>query len=221
MSGTVQFQPISVERSSVADAIYNDILNAVATGDLVPGTRLNDLKMAEQLGISRTPVREALQRLRDIGVVEAAAYRYTRIAEVTPQKVRNNLTVWLALAAPLLREVIPQATKQLVPLLKADNTAFKKAAKNRDVAGVASANFNFFARFVSLSTNDALVRGIDNVIHVIRLGSLTLPEWVDIEKLMAIQDSLIEAATTHDVSLALKALDTLSGLAVPGESISA
>ena len=66
--------------TSVGDAVYDQILDALQQGRLQPGERLHDGEFAAQLGVSRTPVREALLRLGELGVVEFAPARYTRVA---------------------------------------------------------------------------------------------------------------------------------------------
>ncbi|TAL46104.1 MAG: GntR family transcriptional regulator, partial [Salinibacterium sp.] len=52
--------------------VFEQILAAVHAGALLPGQRISDAALAEQFGVSRTPVREALQRLREIGIIEAS-----------------------------------------------------------------------------------------------------------------------------------------------------
>lgn len=63
----------------LGDQVFTSIGSAIVDGRLVPGQRLRDVELATQLGISRTPVREALQRLERIGLVEVAVGRYTRV----------------------------------------------------------------------------------------------------------------------------------------------
>lgn len=66
--------------SALVDDAYNALGEAIVDGRLQPGDRLRDVELAELMGISRTPVREALQKLERIGLVEVAANRYTRVA---------------------------------------------------------------------------------------------------------------------------------------------
>ena len=59
--------------------MYARLGEAILDGSLAPGERLRDHELAERLGVSRTPVREALQRLERTGLVEVAPNRYTRV----------------------------------------------------------------------------------------------------------------------------------------------
>lgn len=83
--------PVSVEGTALADQIFEIVGNAIVEGTLEPGEKVNDKELAAALGISRTPVREALQRLTWVGLVEVAPSRYTRVTEITQEMVRSTL----------------------------------------------------------------------------------------------------------------------------------
>ena len=75
----------------LSDIVFERIAEAIVTGRLAPGESLRDQELAAQLGVSRMPVREALQRLERAGLIETAASRYTRVADLTPERVRDTL----------------------------------------------------------------------------------------------------------------------------------
>jgi len=83
--------PVSVEGTALADQIFDIVGNAIVEGTLEPGEKVNDKELAAALGISRTPVREALQRLTWVGLVEVAPSRYTRVTEITDEMVQSTL----------------------------------------------------------------------------------------------------------------------------------
>lgn len=70
-------------RRLLRDVVYEQMLHAIEDGTLEAGERLNDDELTSWLGVSRTPVREAIARLESEGLVEMAANRYTRVASVT------------------------------------------------------------------------------------------------------------------------------------------
>lgn len=78
-------------RQSLGDRVHEELSAAIVDGRLTPGERLNDKAIAETLGISRTPVREALQRLTLAGLVEVSASRYTRVTDVTDEMAASTL----------------------------------------------------------------------------------------------------------------------------------
>lgn len=78
---TAALEPLDLSRGGIlGDQVYESIATAILTGRLAAGQRMRDVDLAAELGVSRTPVREALQRLERIGLVEIAVGRYTRVS---------------------------------------------------------------------------------------------------------------------------------------------
>lgn len=203
--------------SPVVATVFEQLLGAVQRGELLPGQKISDAELAVQYGVSRTPVREALQRLREIGVVEASPSRFTRIAEVTPEQTQQAFVVWLALYVPLVHEVVPTASPELVAQLEADHADFVATFDGMDLQGMATANLMFFSRMPALSSNPALQRAITSVVHVVRLGSLHLPAYIDLGALTRAQAIFIEAARERSEQLALDGLTMLRNIRIPIE----
>ncbi|GAA3650559.1 GntR family transcriptional regulator [Microbacterium marinilacus] len=80
MIETLEITPVRL-----SDMVAERIAAAIMDGRLPAGSRVRDHDLAEQLGVSRMPVREALQRLQRVGLIETAASRYTRVTEVSPR----------------------------------------------------------------------------------------------------------------------------------------
>jgi len=99
-----EMAPIPLTATRLADAVYERIGEAILSGALAPGAKIRDADLAHQLGVSRMPVREALQRLERVGLVEMSPSRYTRVTEVTPELARASFEYFgyqAALAARL------------------------------------------------------------------------------------------------------------------------
>jgi DNA-binding GntR family transcriptional regulator len=212
-------QTESFATSSIVTTVFEAILADVHEGRLLPGTRISDSDLAEKLGVSRTPVREALQRLREIGIIEASANRFTRIAIVSPQQTADAMVVWVALYGALVSEVIGLVPPSMVQAMRYDHDRFVHHLVNPDAQKLATANADFFAHFVTLSNNPALQRGITSVVHQIRLGSLHLPEYIDLRALSVAQDLLVHAARDHDKAAALGSMRMLGLIEVPLDEV--
>lgn len=76
-------------RTLLRDVVYNQLLAAIEDGTLEPGERLNDADLTSWLGVSRTPVREAISRLESEGLIEMAANRYTRVSSQSADAFRE------------------------------------------------------------------------------------------------------------------------------------
>jgi DNA-binding GntR family transcriptional regulator len=230
--------------SRVVGSVFDRILTSVHEGTLLPGQRISDSELADQLGVSRTPVREALQRLREIGIIEASASRFTRVALVSPKQTADAMVVWVALYSALVNEVIPRVTPETVAAMRADHALYlehvswaldpRRMAEfraNPDLAReqvtalvpqkIAMANARFFNHLVELSENPSLRRAINSVVHLIQLGSLYLPDYLDFRALSESHQLLIAAARDHDRAAAQGALRMLGLITVPTAALEA
>lgn len=102
---------IQAQPKRLADIVYERLCKAVVDGSLKPGQRVRDGELADRLGVSRMPVREALQRLERQGLIEMVASRYTRVTDVTPEMPAQSLEflgyqigVGIRLAVPRMDE---------------------------------------------------------------------------------------------------------------------
>lgn len=80
MTSDAPFTPVDPRGAILGDEVYRVLGEAILDGRLAPGERVRDTELAEWLGVSRTPVREALQRLERSGLVEVSANRWTRVS---------------------------------------------------------------------------------------------------------------------------------------------
>ena len=205
----------SIATSKVVTTVFEAVLEAIHEGQLLPGQRISDTSLAAELGVSRTPVREALQRLREIGVVEASASRFTRVAVVSPRQTAEAMIVWVALYGALVDEVIPAVDVSVYSAMVEDHELFRAGVTARDMQAIATTNFSFFSRLAAASRNESLRKAITSVVHLVRLGSLHLPDYIDFVALDSAQTMLLDAARTHDVTLAHEAMTALRGIRVP------
>lgn len=86
-----RFVQIDSHAVGLADRVFDELGAAILDGRLPPGQLLRDNELAETLGVSRTPVREAIQRLSRIGLVEVVASRFTRVTTPSPAQIAETL----------------------------------------------------------------------------------------------------------------------------------
>lgn len=202
--------PELISTASVSDQIVDELLKALDDGRLVPGMRLNEIEIAKSLSVSRTPVREATQRLRDLGLVETSPQRYVRVSSPSPLETRDALTTWTALYLRLIEELPEKVDQRVIRRMEKDHRAFLAAAKVPNAAEVASANHFFYLALTEVSTNKSLRRALNSVVYVVRLGSLNLPNWIDIAALEAAHTLLLKALKAADRAAAADAIKMVS-----------
>jgi len=193
--------------ASVGDAVYDQILEALQQGRLRPGERLHDGEFAAQLGVSRTPVREALLRLRELGVVEFAPARYTRVAIIDQTQTGHAIAAWVTVYAVIAALAAVSGVPASTLNAMADAHArFRAASDPFDMQALAAANADFYDQPKQHCDNPILVRCADNVVHVVRLGLLQLPGTLDPSPLQAAQAALLAALSAADPRAARQAV---------------
>lgn len=143
--------------ASLVDAAYEQIRRRVLDNVWAPGHRALEQEIALALGMSRTPVREAIMRLRNEGLVEVIPRHGLRVLPVSPSDMREIYQILTALecmAAELLARRKP-GDAELKPLVDA-NTAMDKALKANDLDAWAAADERFHAHFLELAGNRQL-----------------------------------------------------------------
>lgn len=95
-------------RKLLRDVVLEKMLAAIQDGTLQAGERLNDDELVQWLGVSRTPIREAIAKLVDYGLVEMEANRYTRVANPTARQFEEALTVTLGFTELAVRWSFPR-----------------------------------------------------------------------------------------------------------------
>ncbi|MBV8733924.1 MAG: GntR family transcriptional regulator [Solirubrobacterales bacterium] len=205
--------------ASVGDAVYDQILEALQQGRLQPGERLHDGEFAAQLGVSRTPVREALLRLRELGVVEFAPARYTRVAIIDETQTRHAVAAWVtvyaAIAALAASSGVPAST---LSAMADAHARFAAAREPFDIQALAAANADFYDRPTKHCDNPMLVRCADRVVHVVRLGLLQLPGPLNPDPLHAAQAALLDALAAADPRAARQAIYRIAAIPLTPET---
>lgn len=195
----------AVQRHLLRDDAYAALCDAIVTGVLAPGERLHDAELCEWLNLSRSPVRDALARLQDEGLVESAPQRYTR---VTPLEQPDALDVFPVLASlhALATELgVPRLDRHHLEQLRAHNAAFLHALSNRDPDSANAADGRFHDVFVHASGNAEVRRVLSRLEPRLRrlehLRTLPLPG----RRSVAQHQAIIERASAGDAARAASA----------------
>lgn len=159
-------------RRSLRERVYVTLLEAIVAGDLAPGARVRDEELASELGVSRTPVREALQRLEDEWLVQTFPGSLTRISPLDIRDARDVAPIVAVLHALAIRLAVPRLTAGDLAGLYAAADDLRNASLAGDETGVLAADERFFDLVVRVADNEALRRALDR--HQPRLRRLAL-----------------------------------------------
>jgi DNA-binding GntR family transcriptional regulator len=140
--------------------VYQHLRELLNRGRLRPGNYLDLNALAEEIGISRTPLRDALLRLEGEGFVEIHNRRGVRIAELTRERIRNIYQLLGALESTALRSVAARITSEVVARMDGFNREMERALDAADFDRFYDANLAFHDCYRDLSGNAELVREI-------------------------------------------------------------
>jgi DNA-binding GntR family transcriptional regulator len=157
-----------LDRPLLRDRALATIRQAIVSGDLVPGEAIRDLELAERLGLSRTPVREALSHLAEEGLVESKPHSYTRVTPIDPVAVRDALQVVQAMHGLALRLAVPVLTPDDLARMRAANERFEAALASNDIAGALAADDDFHRVPVEVCGNFAVAATIQRYTPLVR-----------------------------------------------------
>lgn len=146
-------QPVQVE--STASMVASRIREAIARGDIAPGSQLGEAEYAAQLGVSRGPLREGLQRLTQEGLLVAHRNRGLFVIEMTPDVVEDIYTTREAVeraAAARIHDTHPERAAEALLQVIDD------MAEAADVVGVSAADIRFHQVMVSHAHSPRLAR---------------------------------------------------------------
>lgn len=101
-----RFPSLAADRRLLRNDVYAVLLAGIITGDLAPGERLKDGELTEALRVSRTPVREAIGRLQQVGLIRTAPNRYTLVSPLEIREIVDVVGVLRLLMPPAIRHAV-------------------------------------------------------------------------------------------------------------------
>ncbi len=172
----------STRHQTLTWRVYHDIVRLISSGRLVAGSRLDEQQIADELGVSRTPLREAITRLVQDGLIENRPYRGNFVRKFTAQEVSDLYEVRKAMESLAVRLAIPQLTEDAIAELRAILAEVTTALQAADLEAYGLADQQFHATIARLSGNDTLIAMLDQLrgqIQLIRTMANQNPDVVE------------------------------------------
>jgi DNA-binding GntR family transcriptional regulator len=192
-----------VDRSLLRDRAYRILRDAIVTGELEPGAVIRDVELAERVGLSRTPVREALARLADDGLVETKPHSWTRVTPLVLREVRDALIVVRAMHELAVRLAVPLMTERHHDLMRAANERFAAALEAGEIEAAVEADDALHGVPVKVLGNRVLAATIERQLPLIRrLEKLRFGSLLG-RRSIGFHDQLIDACEDLDVETAV------------------
>lgn len=186
------------------DVVFNTLREAILRGELKPGERLMEIQLANKLGVSRTPIREAIRKLELEGLVLMIPRKGAEVAQITEKSLRDVLEVRRALENLAVQLACLRMSPQTLADLKAAARAFEEILGGEDVTAVAEADVAFHDVIYMATDNQRLISLLNNLreqMYRYRVEYLKKKEchkqllWEHQEIIRAIEAGEIDVAT--------------------------
>ena len=192
------------------EVVFLTLRQAILKGELEPGERLMEISLANHLGVSITPIREAIRKLELEGLVVMVPRKGAEVASITEKDMKDVLELRCALDAFSVKLACERMSQEELEKLELANKDFEEAIVSHDLIKIAEADVKFHEVIYNATTNQRLIQMISNLreqmyryrleyLKDARNHSILINEQNDIIK--SIKDGDVEAAqkmvTTH------------------------
>ena len=145
------------------DVVFNTLRQGILRGLLPPGLRLMEIQLAKQLGVSRTPVREAIRKLELEGLVVTIPRKGAEVAEITPKDLHDVLEVRCALEALAVELACQAITEEGLAELETYLDKFKTLVPTGDINALAECDVAFHDVIINSTNNKRLIQLLNNL----------------------------------------------------------
>lgn len=187
-----------IESEPLSTSIKRILVDRIVKGELVPGERIVESRLAKELSISQSPVREALRDLAGVGLVEIESRRGARVRQPSAKELRDVSEVRSeidAMAARLAADRLDDAT---IDALRSAHTTMTACLDDRDYAGMTAADAEFHRLIAEASGNQAIERVFGQLEPFARTFiTLTSPN-VELDGILRQHGEILDALIARD-----------------------
>ena len=145
------------------DVVFNTLRQAILTGELKPGERLMEIHLANRLGVSRTPIREAIRKLELEGLVKMIPRRGAEVAQITEKSMNDVLEVRRAMDVLCVELACERISDEELERLKKACVDFEQAVKTKDAKRIAQADVALHDIILHATGNMRLIQLVNNL----------------------------------------------------------
>ena len=159
----IDFEVTMNEYLPLRDVVFNTLRRAILRGELKPGERLMEIQLANKLGVSRTPIREAIRKLELEGLVLMIPRKGAEVAEITEKNLRDVLEVRCALEELAVQLACDRIERNRIRELHAAAAHFRDILDSDDITQIAAADEAFHDVIFKATGNERLIQLLNNL----------------------------------------------------------
>jgi DNA-binding GntR family transcriptional regulator len=204
--GTLAVAPVRAETASVAEQSYQSLREAILGMDIYrpdADLRLDEQRLASALGVSRTPVRQALARLQHEGLVRVMPRRGVMIVRKGKSEITEMIRAWAALESMAARLLCDRASDEEIRSLRDLFSTFEDGQLRLRLNEYSEANLRFHQRIIELAGSPVISNMVDGLlVHVRAIRGRMIGEDDRAERSIVDHMHIIEALEARDAELA-------------------
>ena len=199
------FEVTMDEYLPLRDVVFNTLRQAILRGELKPGERLMEIQLANKLGVSRTPIREAIRKLELEGLVVMIPRKGAEVAKITVRDLKDALEVRMAIDSLSVKLACERLDEDDKTEIKQACVAFREAVKSKNVQAIVEGDERFHNTIYRASKNQKLITIAMNLREqVYRYRFEYVKDFSYHENLIREHDQITEAILKGDVETAQK-----------------
>ncbi|UWP60940.1 GntR family transcriptional regulator [Ruminococcus gauvreauii] len=160
---TSDFHVSMNEYLPLRDVVFNTLRDAILHGELLPGERLMEITLANRLGVSRTPVREAIRKLELEGLVIMVPRKGAQVAQITEKDLNDVLEVRLGLEELAMQFACERIGEPQLEQIREAALEFEQVMESDDITALAQADVKFHELIYEATKNRRLIQIINNL----------------------------------------------------------
>ena len=145
------------------DVVFNTLRQAILKGELKPGERLMEIALADKLGVSRTPIREAMRKLELEGLVVMIPRRGAQVANITEKDLNDVLEVRIALESMAIEKASKRMTEEQMLKMRRAEKDFERVMAEGNLVRIAEADVEFHEIIYQAADNARLYQVLSNL----------------------------------------------------------
>jgi DNA-binding GntR family transcriptional regulator len=210
-----------IENKPLRERVLDSLRNAIVNGELKPGEAVVETELAAQLGVSRAPLREAINVLNMEGLLETIPYHGTTVKQLSRKDIEDLYSVRSMMEVFAVRHIIEHdKTEVTVTLLRASCKAMLKAAENNDLSTLNRLDRAFHNALIESSENEMLLMLWNSVtLRVQQVMSLSNELKGDLLLIARNHQIIVDALAEADVDESTRLID--EHIRASGNSIAA
>lgn len=197
---TKDFEVKMDEYLPLRDVVFKTLRQAILKGELEPGERLMEIQLAERLGVSRTPIREAIRKLELEGLVLMIPRKGAEVARISESNLRDVLEVRRTLEELAVDLACQRMTPEEMEELKQTETQFAQAVREGDAMQIAQTDERYHEIIYNSTKNEKLVQILNNLREQMYRYRLEYIKDEDKRNILMVEhDQILKALTLRHV----------------------